>query len=388
MVKTLKWKSATSALVMIVLLSISACGTTEPPPDATVNELARLKAAGAENASKELERMRSAGVTSASLAAKDGRPAEATVNELARLKAAGVDSASEELKRMQSAGVTGSAAAGNGAVPSAATISEMAKLKKAGSKDAEEQLAIWNSSATDSDQAITAAVVLARYSTSDEEEAEWRSRAAQDVAWQVERGDLTNKEALYLLHTIAPEFSISQRKRAADRLTRISESNGGELTPSQRMQVANELTRIVTGHGIDASRRMDAARQMIALSNSGELNAENGSELMDMVAPELSVSQRREAFQHLSQELNRGGGWGPERTKRATEEGYRLITGDKMQVEERVSAGIEVTGEALKRYGGDAYDDESVDRATDLIGEAMFGDLTTDKASSILGWDD
>ena len=345
MVNSVYWKPAAITLVMLVLVSAASCGTSEPPPEATINELARLKAAGVESANEELARMRSAGLVSADAVRKDG-------------------------------------------VPAAATISEMAKLKAAGSADAQKQLAIWGASATDADQAIAAAVVLARYSTPDDRDAERRADAARDIAWRVERGELNSVEAMSLLHTIAPEFSISQRKQAADRLTGISDNNRGELSPSQRMQVANELTRLVTGHGIDAGQRADAARQMVALSRSGELNADKGSELMESIAPELSIRQRREAFQYLSRQFSRGGDWGPERTKRTAEEGYRLITGSRMQVEERTSAGVELTGEALKRYGGDSYDDESVDRATDLIKETMFGDLTTDKASDILGWGD
>ena len=382
------WKAALFSVVVLALVSIAACSTSEPPPDATINELARLKAAGVKSANEELARMQSAGVVSADATAKDVVPAEATIDELARLKAAGVKSANEELARMQSAGVVSADATAKDVVPSAATISEMARLKAAGNADAEKQLAIWDATTAEADQEIAAAVVLARYSTTDDKEAERRAHATRDIVGRVERGELSNEEAVNLLHTIAPEFSISQRKQAADRLTSISDDNSGELSPSQRMQVANELTRLVTGHGIDAGQRADAARQMVALSRSGELNADNGSELMDAVAPELSLSQRKEAFQYLNRQFSSGGDWGPERTKRAAEEGYRLITGGEMRVEERASAGVKLTGEALKRYGGDSCDDESVDRATDLIGEAMFGDLTTDKASDILGWGD
>ena len=388
MINDLNWKAVLFSVVTLALLSIVACGTSEPPPDATVNELARLKAAGVKSASEELERMQSAGVVSADVASKDGVPANSTINELARLKAAGVKSASEELERMQSSGVVSVNATTKDGVPAATTIDEMARLKAAGSADAEKQLAIWDATTADADHEIAAVVVLARYSTPDDREAERRVDAAREIVGRVERGELSNEEAVTLLHTIAPEFSISQRKRAADRLTSISDSNDGELSPSQRMQVANELTRLVTGHGIDAGQRVGAARQVVALSESGELNADNGSELMEAIAPELSVSQRKEAFQYLNWQFRRGGDWGPERTKRTAEEGYRLITGGEMRVEERASAGVELTGEALKRYGGDTYDNESVDRATDLIKETMFGDLTTDKTSSIMGWDD
>ena len=235
----------------------------------------------------------------------------------------------------------------------------------------------------DSEAAIDAAVVLAMYSTTNDTEADKRAASVRDITTYVGRGDLVNDTALDLLDDIVPEASITERERTASRLASISDDSGGELTPQQSMQVANELTRLVAGYGLDAELRTEAAREMVRLSKSGDLNANNASELMDTIAPEWSVAERKEALGYLAWQLAHGD-WDADSTKRTAEEGYTLIMGSDIQLERRMEAGVEIVGEGLKRYGGDSYDDESITKATDLIKAAISGGLNTDTASNIL----
>ncbi len=239
-----------------------------------------------------------------------------------------------------------------------------------------------------SEQATNAAAVLAMYSTTDDTEANKRTASVIQITSIVRRGDMDLDTALRLLNDVAPEASVSERKEAADRLLSISsEGEGdGELSPDQSMQVANELTRLMTGHGIDADQRVEAAREMVRLSQAGELNVDNASKLMDTIAPEWSVTERKEALGYLAWQFSHGE-WDTDSTQRTAEEGYTLITGGEIQLERRMEAGVELVGEGLKQYGGDGFDDENVDKSTALIKGAISGGLSTESVSQILDLD-
>ena len=217
-----------------------------------------------------------------------------------------------------------------------------------------------------------AAVVLAMYSSTDDIEADRRASSVRELTTYAERGDMDTTTVLGLLDDIAPEASVGERQEAARRLVGISEDLNGELTPEQSMEVANALSKLITGHGIDAEQRTEAARKMVRLSQSGELNVENASELADTTTPEWSVADRKEALGYLAWQFAHGE-WDADSTKRTAEEGYTLITGGEIRIERRMEAGVDLVGEALKRYGGSGYDDESVDRSTALIKDAFGG---------------
>ena len=233
---------------------------------------------------------------------------------------------------------------------------------------------------------IDTAVVLAMYSTTDDAEAERRATSIREMTTHLGRGDMDNETALGLLAEIVPGASIDERAMAASRLANISENGDGELTSEQSLQAANELARLITGHGIDAEQRAEAAREMVRLSQSGELNADTAAELMDTIAPEWSIEERKEALGYLAWQFSEGE-WDADSAQRTAEEGYTLITGGEIQIESRVEASVELVGEGLKRYGSDNYDDEGVDRAVALTQGAIRGDLTMDSVSNILGID-
>ena len=233
-------------------------------------------------------------------------------------------------------------------------------------------------------QSIDSSVVLAMYSTEDVAEADRRASSVREMTDYVESGDMDPDRALALLNEIAPESSLGDRRRAMDRIVRILNDTEGDLTPQNNMQVANELTRLITGHAIDADQRIEAAREMVRLTQSVQLNAENASELMNAIAPEWSVSERRKALGYLAWQFSEGD-WDPDRMNRTAEEGYRLLTGGEVQAERRIQAGIQLVGEGIKRYGGANYDDKSVDEAVALLQATIAGELTTNSASKILG---
>ena len=249
-----------------------------------------------------------------------------------------------------------------------------------------EEHARGNAEEANSESSLAAVIVLAMYSTTDDAEADRRAASAREITTYLGRGDMDNDTALGLLAHIVPGASIDERVEAASRLASISDDGDGELTPEQTMEVANELTRLITGHGIDAEQRAGAAREMVRLSQSGELNADNAAELMDTIAPEWSITERKEALGYLAWQFSEGD-WDADSAQRTAEEGYTLITGGEIQIERRVEATVELVGEGLKRYGGDSYDDEGVDQAVALTQGAIRGDLTMDSISNILGFD-
>ena len=198
------------------------------------------------------------------------------------------------------------------------------------------------------------AVALAMYSTRDHSEAEGRSIAARRIRDVIAEGDMDTDTALELLNDIVPDSTLEERKAAAKRLAIISEEIDGELTMGHTVEIGNELTKLIIGQEIDAEERVRAARQMISLTQSNDLNPDNAAELMEIIAPEWSVTERKEALGYLAWQLS-DGDWNPDSVKRTAEEGYTLITGGQLQLEKRVEAGVKLVGEGLKRYGGDSF---------------------------------
>ena len=49
---------------------------------------------------------------------------------------------------------------------------------------------------------------------------------------------------------------------------------------------------------------------------------------------------------------------------------------------------VDLTGEGVKKFGGDSFDDEDVDVATDLIKSSLRGDLNTETVSGLLNFND
>ena len=229
---------------------------------------------------------------------------------------------------------------------------------------------------------MEATVILARLSTSDAGQSERRETAARELADRFDDGDLDSDRALTLLDIIAPGASVSQRKEAARRLSALS--SGGGSKSERSMEAANEVSRLITGHGIDAERRIDAARALAVGLRNGSLDSDRALALMDTVAPETSVETRAHALKSLATDF-RGGDWDDEKLADFSEQLHRTTFGHDLNYEERAGAGVELVGEGIKKFGGDSYDDEDVDTATEMIKRALSDDLDANSISDLLG---
>ena len=150
---------------------------------------------------------------------------------------------------------------------------------------------------TGAGRTMDAAVVLARFSASDSYEAVWREQAAEELKIRFQSRDLDADRALNLLERIAPEASINERRAAADNLAMLSRAN--DWDDGNAIEAASELTRLITGTAPDADKRIAAANELARRSKAGDLNADNALNLMNDIAPELSIDERREAAMNL-----------------------------------------------------------------------------------------
>ena len=229
---------------------------------------------------------------------------------------------------------------------------------------------------------MEATVILARLSAPDTGQSERRETAAHELADRLDDGDLDSDRALTLLDIIAPGASVSQRAEAARRLSALS--SGGGSKSERSMEAANEVSRLITGHGIDAERRIGAARALAIGLQNGSLDSDRALALMDTVAPETSVETRAHALKSLATDF-RGGDWDDEKLADFSEQLHRATFGHDLNYEERAGAGVELVGEGIKKFGGDSYDDEDVDTATEMIKRALSDDLDANSISDLLG---
>ena len=236
-------------------------------------------------------------------------------------------------------------------------------------------------SRTDGQNAMDAAVVLARYSSSDGYESARRERAVKELRARFESRNLNDAEALDLLDTIAPEASINDRREAAAKLAELSRIE--DWDERNTLDAAEEVTRLITVDGLNVERRIAAAKELARRSETGDLDANSALNLMNDIAPGLSINARREAAGNLVR-LSKTESWDADTTKQAAEETFKLVTGGSLDVEKRTDAAVDLTGEGLKRFGDDEFDDEDVDVATEMIKSTLKGDLTTDKVSDLL----
>lgn len=239
-------------------------------------------------------------------------------------------------------------------------------------------------SRTDGQRALDAVVVVAKYSSPDSHESARREQAAEELRRRFESRDLDDAQALDLLDTIAPEASINDRREAARRLAELSRTEDWE--DGDALEAAEEITRLVTGDHLHAERRLEAAKELVRRSEAGDLDADSALDLMNDVAPGLSINARREAAGNLVR-LSRSERWDADTTKQAAEETFKLVTGGDLAIEKRTGAAVELTGEGIKRFGGDSFEDRDVDVATEMIKGALSGDLTTEKVSGLLDLD-
>ena len=140
----------------------------------------------------------------------------------------------------------------------------------------------------DSSSPFDAASVLARFSTNNPAEGEERADSVGEIVAQYKSGNADTARVVALLHTIAPELSIDERRRAADKLARLSEDDQWDET--ETASAVFYLAALVTGDEPNPGERIEAAHEMVALYEAGDLDAETSLDLMDTLAPSLSIT--------------------------------------------------------------------------------------------------
>ena len=227
--------------------------------------------------------------------------------------------------------------------------------------------------------------MLARFSTDDSAVGEERADAVAQIIAQHKPGNPDSARVLDLLHTIAPELSISERKQAADKLASISED--GQWNEAETAEGVFYLASLITGDEPNPEERIEAAHEMVALYEAGELDAGTSLDLMDTIAPSLSFNERRQAAAALAK-LSSDGDWEHADRMSAASEVFRLVTGVPLDAEARLGAAVDLTGVGVKIFDtDDSFEDRDIDTATEIIKQSLTGELTTEGLQSILGGD-
>ena len=344
-----KRKLAILMIVLAALISAVACGSDEPPSEATLKELALLSESGNAQAKSELVRVE------ATVAVDPNRNAKVNVSRA-------VESAKEKS-------------------PPPAVAAELARLANSGDAGAAKKMReidqLSNRYKTEDVAArreMDAVVLLASSSAADDAESARRGDAAEELSTRFDRGELESRDALDLLDTIAPGASINARRVAAEKLAALSEVSG-DWNAEQRMEAANEITRLITGHGLDAERRIEAARELATRFDSGNLEAADALDLMDTIAPGSGIKKRAQALGSIARRFGEdGGSWDADDAMGLADDLHRVAFGDDLNYEKRGRAGIDLATGTMKRFGDDSISDEDWDNSGRLIKEAMFGD--------------
>ena len=203
-----------------------------------------------------------------------------------------------------------------------------------------------------SDNSFDAASVLARFSTPDPAEGEQRADAVGEIIAQYKSGKADASRVLDLLHTVAPELSVDERRRAADELARLSEDD--EWDEAETAEGVFYLAALVTGDEPNPGERIEAAHEMVVLYEVGELDAGTALDLMNTVAPGLSINHRRQAAEALAR-LSADDDWDDTDRMEAASEVFRLVTGVPLDAEARMGAAVDLTGVGMKILTGTTH---------------------------------
>ena len=235
------------------------------------------------------------------------------------------------------------------------------------------------------DDSFNAASILARFSTDDAREGERRADAVEEIIAQHASGRVDTGRVLDLLHTVSPELSIGERRQAAAELAHLSEDDN--WSTADAASAVEHLAELVSGKGINSRKRVEAAEQMAFLYQSGNLDSGDALNLMDTIAPELAVNERRHAASELAK-LAADGTWDDEDKMEAAGEVFKLVTGTSLNVQERQDAAVDLAGEIFKAIDTeDSFDDGDIEATTDLIKEVMGGTVTTESIQNFLDLD-
>lgn len=228
-----------------------------------------------------------------------------------------------------------------------------------------------------------AASILARFSTTDAAEGEARANAASEIIAQYESGNADVQHVTELMNKLAPELSADERRRAVNNLSRLAD--GGEWNKRKTSDVVEQLAVIITGNEVSGAQRIAAAKELVDLYDKGELDGDRALGLLDVIAAELSVEERRQAAGALAKLSSDGDLRGVDKMAAAGEV-FRLVTGVPLNAEQRVGAAVDLAGLGVKVFGQGQFDDQEVDNAVTIIKDALSGNLTSGSLSNILGF--
>ncbi len=233
-----------------------------------------------------------------------------------------------------------------------------------------------------SGNSFNAASVLARFSTPDPAQGEARAGAAGEIIARHQAGNPDTDRVLDLLHTVAPELSIDQRRRAADELASFSQDE--EWDEAETAGAVFYLSSLITGDEPNPDERIAAASEMVERYESGSLEADRALDLMDTIAPGLSVNQRRQAAGALAR-LSPEDGWDDAHRTEAANEVFRLVTGVPLAAEQRIGAAVDLAGIGVRIFDTEGqFDDRQVEDAAEIIKQSLTGQLTPSSLQDIL----
>ena len=228
-----------------------------------------------------------------------------------------------------------------------------------------------------------AASILARFSTTDAAEGEARANAANEIIAQYESGDADVQRVTELMNKLAPELSADERRRAVNNLSRLAD--GGEWNKRKTSDAVEQLAVIITGNEVSGEQRIAAAKELVDLYDKGELDGDRALGLLDVIAAELSIEERRQAAGALAKLSADGDLRGVDKMAAAGEV-FRLVTGVPLNAEQRAGAAVDLAGLGVRVFGQGQFDDQEVDNAVTIIKDALSGNLTSGSLSNILGF--
>ncbi len=329
-------------LIVLLFASAIACGSKDPPSEATLKELALLSETGNADAKGELSKLDATVVVpdrSGEISThREAPPPDAVAEELARLASSGDSEAANAMNKVT-----------------------------AFTKQYEEKNAAAN-------REMDTVALLASSTAVDDHVAERRSEATEELRTEFDNGELDYEKAVRLVDIIAPDAAINERRDAARRLADLSEE-GGEWNAERRLLAANELSRLVTGDSLEAEKRIKAARELVTKLDAGDLEPREALDLMDRISPHSDIKKRAQALGSIARRFGEdGGNWDADDMMEFADELHTATFGDSLNYEKRGRAAVDLAGEGIKRIGGDSYSDKEINDAGRVIKEAAFGD--------------
>ena len=237
--------------------------------------------------------------------------------------------------------------------------------------------------ASPSDYSFNAASTLARFSTPDPWEGELRADAASEIIARYQSGAAEINRVLDLLQIMAPELSIDERRRAWDRLEQLAGDD--ELDAIEAASAVFYLGSLITGDEPNPRERIEAAQKIVSLYQAGELDPDSALNLMNTVAPGLSINERRQAAAALAR-LSADDDWDDADRMEAASEVFRLVTGVPLNAQGRADAAVDLASIGARIFDADGqFDDRDIDAATAIIKQSLTGELTDENLQYILG---